>query len=60
MKTTQLHRDYVVDNCKNKEGVGLSTKAINEHLMSIGLTKSQSNCVCRNQRKRLKLYVKQD
>lgn len=60
MRTTQEHRDFVVANCRmgNKDGdVGkLSAAAIQKELMAQGLTTTQANNVCRNQRKRLKVY----
>jgi hypothetical protein len=58
MKSTQEHRDFVVENCRMGKGADgeLSAVAIQRELMKKGLTKTQANCVCRNQRKRLKVY----
>ena len=58
MRTTQEHRDFVVANCRMGKGKTgeLSAVAIQRELMSQGLTRTQANSVCRNQRKRLKVY----
>ena len=58
MRTTQENRDFVVANCRMGKGKTgeLSAVDIQRGLRKQGLTRTQSNNVCRNQRKRLKVY----